>query len=333
MASRSRYDEGSREAYESERLDCITLDGLPITLMANLSRVDEIDLVRQHHLRGVGLFRTEFLYMDSCDRPSFERQRDTYRLLFDSLGDYPIVIRTLDLGGDKVPTFLESQRESNPNLGLRGLRFSLAHRELFEPQIRALISAMGDRDVRLMFPMVLGASDLREGIEIVQSVARELGMTRMPKIGAMIETPSSLFSLDEILKLVDFISIGTNDLTQFMLAADRNAAELSEDYSVLHPAVLRAIESVVKAGERADREVCVCGEAAGDPVTAGLFAGLGITRLSMSPIRAARVGMHLRHHTQQDLRDIATQAIQSESIRETKRMLDKVAGWDVSEVR
>jgi phosphoenolpyruvate-protein phosphotransferase len=321
VESRHRYDEDSVEAYQTEGRDCVTEDGIPITLMANLSRLDETDLVRQHHLRGVGLFRTEFLYMDACEPPSFNKQRYAYHRLFDALGEYPIVIRTLDLGADKVPTFLESQKESNPNLGLRGLRFSLAHPELFKTQLRALLAAMGDHDVRLMFPMVLGASDLREGINIVEEIACELGVARMPKIGAMIETPSSLFSLDEILKLVDFVSIGTNDLTQFMLAADRNAAELAEDYSVLHPSVLRAMQSVVEAGRSANRTVCVCGEAAGDPVTAGLFVGLGVTHLSMSPLRAARVGVFLRSRSSRELKSIAAQAVHSESIRETKRYL------------
>lgn len=177
------------------------MDGCPVTLLANLNRPHETRLVHHHHLRGVGLFRTEFLYIDSCDPPNHQRQLQTYRSVIDSLGAYPIVIRTLDLGGDKVPLFLESQQETNPNLGLRGLRFSLAQRELFESQLRALLTAMGDHDLRLMFPMVLGKSDFREGIELVESVASELGTTSLPKIGAMIETPFSLFSLKEILEL------------------------------------------------------------------------------------------------------------------------------------
>ncbi len=324
--SRIRYEDDSVQAAQTESLPCVTLDGKQITLLANLNRPCEVDLVHRHHLRGVGLFRTEFLFIDCWEPPSYERQLQTYRQLIEDLGDFPLTVRTLDLGGDKLPLFLEAQKETNPYLGLRGLRFSLAHRDLFEPQLRALLTALGDHDLRLLFPMVLGESDLREGIMMVESIASELGLGWLPKIGAMIETPSSLFALDEILKLVDFVSIGSNDLTQFMLAADRNAADLADEYSVLHPSVLRAIAAVADAGLKANREVCVCGEAAGDPATAGIFIGLGITNLSMSPVRAARVGMQLRNQSYDRLVELARQALQSASIGETKQLLMQFGG-------
>jgi phosphoenolpyruvate-protein kinase (PTS system EI component) len=231
------------------------------------------------------------------------------------------VIRTLDLGGDKVPAFLAPQRESNPNLGSRGLRFSLDHPELLRAQLRAVMAAGRGRRESLLFPMVLGEGDLREAIAQVHLAAAEEGLTHLPRIGAMIETPSALFSLPQILRQVDFVSIGTNDLTQFMLAADRNAVQLAEDYSVLHPAVLRAVRHVVEACRDADREVSVCGEAAGDAETAGLLVGLGVRRLSMSPLRAAAVRYHLRCARLDELQTLAERALASESAAEVRRLL------------
>jgi phosphoenolpyruvate-protein phosphotransferase len=320
---KSDYEHASAAAVDAESLECITSDGVRIALLANLNRFEEVMLVRQHHLDGVGLFRTEFLYMESPAPPTYEGQLDMYERLLECLEGLRLVIRTPDLGGDKLPLFLVPHHESNPNIGLRGLRFSLAHEDLFTEQLRALLAAGVQGDLRILFPMVLGESDLAEARRQVERLAEEMGLP-CPRLGAMIECPSALFSLREILQQVDFASIGTNDLTQFMLAADRDAAELIDDYSVLHPSVLRAIRQVVDFCDEAGRELSVCGEAAGDPATACLLVGLGVRQLSVSPVRAARVRQAIRHTQSSDLADVAEQALQADSAATVKGLLRQI---------
>lgn len=318
---KQHYDDAASAAEIAERLDCITLDGTRVSLMANINRVEEVSLVARHHLDGVGLFRTEFMYMDSVEPPTFERQAEVYRRMLVALDGAPLVIRTLDLGGDKVPAFLVTQREANPNLGLRGLRFSLDHPDLLRTQLRAIMAAAEGHRLRLMFPMVLGEGDLRAAIEQVHTVATEIGVDSVPPVGAMIETPSALFALPQILQQVDFVSIGTNDLTQFMLAADRNAVELADDYSMLHPSVLRAIRHVVQACFETGRDLCVCGEAAGDAETACMLVGLGVRQLSMSPVRAAAVRLKLRTVAYTELKSLAEQALALEDAASVRQIL------------
>jgi phosphoenolpyruvate-protein kinase (PTS system EI component) len=192
---------------------------------------------------------------------------------------------------------------------------------MFETQVRAIVTAAQEHhDVRILLPMVLGAGDLADAIELISRLSLERG-SASPKIGAMIETPAALFALDEILELAEFVCIGTNDLTQFMLAADRDASELADDYSVLHPSVLRAIAKVVQAARSADREVCVCGEAASYPRTAGLLVGLGARELSMSPVRAARVRYLLRESSLEKLEQLADSALASKSAAAVRQLL------------
>jgi phosphoenolpyruvate-protein kinase (PTS system EI component) len=246
---------------------------------------------------------------------------DLYRQVIEALDDRPLVIRTLDLGGDKVPPFLSRKDGANPHFGLRGLRFALDQMELFATQLQAILSVAADHDARVMFPMVLGKGDLRQAVEQLHVAAKETGISEVPPIGAMIETPSALFALPEILELVDFVSIGTNDLTQFMLAADRNATELTADYSVLHPSVLRAIRHVVQTCGQSGRQLCVCGEAAGDAETACLLVGLGVKELSMSPVRAAAVRFLLRRVEHRELTALAERTLAAESAADVRQSL------------
>jgi phosphoenolpyruvate-protein kinase (PTS system EI component) len=220
----------------------------------------------------------------------------------EALDGLPLVIRTLDLGGDKQPAFLPPPAEHNPMLGLRGLRFALHEESLLRTQLAAILAVARDHPVRVMFPMVLGGGDLAAAIGVLEAVAREAGDGPVPPVGAMIETPSAIFALQDIVRRVDFLSIGTNDLTQFLLVADRDSVALIDDYSVLHPSVLRAIRSVVTAAAEAGKPLSICGEAAGDQVLAPVLAGLGVRQLSMSPARAAAVGHVLR---QTDLSEAA----------------------------
>ncbi|MEN8801815.1 MAG: phosphoenolpyruvate--protein phosphotransferase [Thiogranum sp.] len=314
MHNRQNYERISQNAIDAEDCECITLDGVKVQLFANVGRPYEASQVAEHHLEGVGLFRTEYLFLDEPVAPSFERQREIYCQVAASLQGLPLIIRTLDLGGDKWPAFLKPRFEANPNLGVRGLRFSLlAAEQLFRDQIRATLHAAIQHDVQIMLPMVLGVADLQHALSIIQDVAEKEGLPELPPIGTVIETPAAVFTIEEILAASDFVSIGTNDLTQFMLAADRNALAMIDDYTVLHPSVLRAVHRIIEAADAVGKPVSVCGEAAADPRVACLLIGLGVRRLSMSPVSAARVRYAVRASYQSSLESLAQAALRSDS--------------------
>lgn len=318
IRSKSRSDRVGLTSRNS--VPCRTRDGERIELHANIGRVEEAVEVRRHELDGVGLFRTEFMFLDSREPPSFERQVNAYRHVIEALDGRPFVIRTLDLGGDKIPLFLAPHAERNPSLGLRGLRFSLRETELFDTQLRAVAHAAASAPIRVLFPMVLGDADLREA-KLRLEAAAEGG--RQLEIGAMIETPAAVFLIDRILDEVDFVSLGTNDLTQFVLAADRDAVELIDGYSVLHLSVLHAIDRVVRAARDRGKRVSVCGEAAGDPWTAALLVGLGVRELSMSPIRAAAVRHAIGRFCLPETESLASDVLACRSAREVSNRLSQ----------
>jgi phosphoenolpyruvate-protein kinase (PTS system EI component) len=305
-----------------EMLPCITQDGIEISLLANIGRPEEVEQVGMHNLSGVGLFRTEFLFLESRERPSFQVQLGVYEQMARALGDRPLVIRTFDLGGDKWPAFLSSEQAgAHPSSHLRGLRFSMAEGRLFETQLRAIVEVARRKDVRLLFPMVIGSRDFARAAAAVDAVAHELGMGRRPPIGAMIETPGALFALEEILELADFVAIGTNDLTQYMLAADRDAADLAEECTPMHPEVLRAIKQAIELAGAKHRPICVCGEEAGNADFACLLAGLGIRELSMSPVCAAAVRQSLRKIDGNRARSLANEALRCGAAEEVRLLL------------
>jgi len=322
-----RYNHDSAEALSQRYLRCETLDGVSVSLMANIGRADEAPHVRQSALDGVGLYRTEYLFLDANEPPSLDVQTDAYASVADAMVGMPLAIRTLDLGGDKKPRFLLPRFENNPNLGFRGLRLSLIESGLFCTQLRAILrTGKQHENVSVLFPMVLGAGDLRSAIDHLKEVSQEEGCQENFSVGAMVETPSALFQLPAILELVDYISLGTNDLTQLMLAADRNAVEMMGTASVLHPSVLRAISAVVEAARECGKPVCVCGEAAGDPCVACLLVGLGIRQLSMSPVRGDRVRQAIRKHSVADLEDFAHVVLRCNSEDRTLSIVEERFG-------
>jgi len=308
--SRGSFDRDLSRLVTDEWRECVTLDGHSITLLANIGRPSEVDQVRRHHLAGIGLFRTEYLFMESPERPSLDAQRDTYRAVLGRLGGRPMTIRTFDLGGDKRPQFATGVLSRGAG-GLRGLRFSLRENAMFRVQLQAIMDAAGASDeVAILLPMVASAEDLENAISIIDEVAKTLRRKR-PRVGAMLETPSAVFEVDDILSLVDFASLGTNDLTQFMLGADRRIVESLSDDAIFQPALLRALRHVAQRAEAHGKPVTVCGEAAGDPLAACLLIGLGFDRLSMSPARAARVRAAVRSHRRSALAKVADCALEA----------------------
>ena len=314
-----------------EKLPCATRDGIEISLLANIGRPEEVQRVAEHNLEGAGLFRTEFLFLESHERPSFQMQVDMYDSMAKGLNGLPLVIRTFDLGGDKLPPFLLlEESETHRSLQQRGLRFSLAERRLLDTQLCAILHVAQTLDIRILFPMVIGSDDLARAIAAVDSVAERLGVLRRPPIGAMIETPAALYALDEILELADFLAIGTNDLTQYMLAADRDFSEATDDCTAMHPAVLRAIKQVVEAAEKRQCPVCVCGEQAGDADFACLLFGLGVRELSLSPDRAAVVRHALRHIHGHNAMEVADSALRCRTPQQVRDLLSRLQEVEVN---
>ncbi|OQY04822.1 MAG: hypothetical protein B6I25_06485, partial [Planctomycetales bacterium 4572_13] len=320
---KERYDKLSTRAESESQTECITEDGVEICLFANIGRPEESLEIKRNNLKGVGLFRTECLFLLLNKPPTVEEQVFAYSSVASNLQNMPVHIRTLDLGGDKKPLFLSSNFENNPNLGARGLRFSLLEKELLQIQLQAVIQSNTHGNIKIMFPMVIGGDDLAKAIDCVHAAHDAVKNDRVPEIGAMIETPSALFQLDEILELADFISIGTNDLAQFILAADRNAVDLLSDDSILHPSVLRAISQIIDSANQQNCPVCICGEAAGNPTIACLLIGMGIRQLSMSPIRSARVRMMIRQCQMNILQELAGKALNSKSPEQVVNLVEQ----------
>jgi phosphoenolpyruvate-protein kinase (PTS system EI component) len=282
----------------------------------------ELDQVAEHHLSRVGLFRTEFLFIESRQRPSFDLQLQVYGDMAAKLAGLPMVIRTFDLGGDKLPPFLAlDELRNRSSLHLRGLRFSLSEKNLLDAQLRAIVQVAQTADVRILFPMVIGSHDFALAIAAVNRAVQQLDVLRRPSVGAMIETPAALFALDEILELADFVAIGTNDLTQYMLAADRDLSEGTDDCTTMHPAVLRAIKQIVQASDRWNRPVCVCGEEAADADFARLLIGLGIREISLSPSRAAATRQVIRATNSRQATELAELALGCRSPSQVRALL------------
>jgi phosphotransferase system enzyme I (PtsI) len=300
----------------------VTLDGFELPLRANIEKVEEANLVKDYAADGVGLFRTEFLYLAATHMPTEEEQYLAYRRLAESLSPAPVTIRTLDLGGDK-PIASQAHlfpKENNPFLGYRAIRFCLDHSDVFKAQLRAVLRASAHGDVRLMYPMISGHEELRRANAVLAECKAELeteGKAFNPslRVGSMIEIPSAAIAADLLAKDCDFFSIGTNDLIQYLLAIDRVNDRIAHLYEPTHPAVLRTLRHIVVEAHRAKIKVSVCGEMAGDPIFVALLFGLGVDELSMTPPLLPAAKYILRNMKLTDARKLAQQALAMDSAK------------------
>ncbi|WP_375194303.1 phosphoenolpyruvate--protein phosphotransferase [Sphingobium sp.] len=310
-----------RAAEEAERSNpAQTIDGRGVAIGANVNRPDQVPFGLSQGGEGVGLMRTEFLFLERGDSPSEEEQFAIYRDMIEALGDRPLIVRALDIGGDKQLPHLDLPKEENPFLGVRGARLLLRRPDLLDPQLRALYRAAKiGGDLSIMFPMITSASELTALRERCDRIRAELDAPPVP-VGIMIEVPAAAVQAHTLAAHADFFSIGTNDLTQYALAIDRQNPELASEADSLHPAVLRLIAMTVEGARRHDRWVGVCGGIAGDPFGAALLTGLGVSELSMTPRDIPAVKARIRASRLDDLQSLAARALDATSAAEVRAL-------------
>jgi phosphocarrier protein FPr len=317
-ALRSGREQEQATAFATRHQPAITRDGVYIEVAANVNRVADAVRAIETGADGVGLMRTEFLFLERDHAPDEEEQYQAYRAMVETMAGRPLIIRTLDIGGDKEAPYLNIPREDNSFLGIRGLRLCLRRPDLFEPQLRAIYRAAMHGPLKLMFPMVATLEEVQQAKAIAERI-RELNAPPI-EIGIMVEVPSAAILADVLAKEVDFFSIGTNDLTQYVLAMDRLHPELARQADSLHPAVLRMIARTVEGAASAGRWVGVCGGIASDPLGAAILVGLGVQELSVSIPSVATIKAHLRGLNTVELRDLAQRALACRNAAEVRAL-------------
>ena len=295
-----------------------TQDGHCVEVVANIGNVEGARAALEAGAEGVGLLRTEFLYLERADLPDEEEQYLAYRAIVDAFGDLPVVLRTLDIGGDKVLPYLDLPQEMNPFLGLRAIRLCLTRPDLFKPQLRAALRAGAGRNLKLMFPMVATVTEVQAARALLHECCAELlaegqAVAEQMEIGIMVEVPAAALMADRLAAEVDFFSIGTNDLTQYTLAADRTNAQVASLASGLQPAVLRLVRDVIAVAHARGKWVGLCGEMAGEPLAIPILLGLGLDEFSMNPPAIPLAKQVIRALTLEQAQAVAQAALEMEN--------------------
>lgn len=296
-----------------------TTDGHNVEVFANVNRVADAVKAMEYGAEGVGLMRTEFLFLESGKTPTEDEQYEVYRDMAKALNGAPLTIRTLDIGGDKQVPHLDLPKEDNSFLGIRGIRLCFARPDLFLPQLRAAYRAAKEVNIRIMFPMISTLEDVEQVLEITEQVRAEVNAPKV-EIGIMVEVPSAAILADHLAKLVDFFSIGTNDLTQYTLAMDRVHPQLAKQADALNPAVLRMVDMTVKAAAKEGKWVAVCGGAASDTKGASILVGLGVKELSVTVPTIPTIKAHLRKTSLTDLQALAQTALACRTAAEVRAL-------------
>jgi phosphoenolpyruvate-protein phosphotransferase (PTS system enzyme I) len=326
--------QGNYRHYEQTLLKNIhepaqTLDAVPIKLMANIESPEEVKSLRKYGAEGVGLYRTEFLYMMAKTLPTENDLYDNFKSVAQEIAPNPVVIRTLDIGMDKHLADMEGERENNPALGLRGIRMSLSNPEIFMHQLKAILRASLYGNVKILFPMISSVDELIEAKELLEIAKHELKKKQIPfnediPVGAMVETPAAAICVDHLLKEADFISIGTNDLIQYLLAVDRTNENVARLYQPFHPSVLKTLKGIFDAAKDSGKEFSICGEMGGDPLATAVLLGLGNhSELSMEPHSIPKVKKIIRKIRLEEARQMADHVLSLTSTEEINRFILK----------
>ncbi|MFQ5952186.1 MAG: phosphoenolpyruvate--protein phosphotransferase [Candidatus Omnitrophota bacterium] len=311
---KKKYEHLEHELIQVRSLPSETIDGKKVMIAGNIELPEDVASVISHGGEGIGLYRTEYFYMNRRDLPSEEEQFNAYKSVATRIKPRSVTIRTLDLGGDKFLSQLDIPREMNPFLGWRAIRFCLARPDIFKTQLRAILRASAYGNIKMMYPMISGVAEMRQANDILEEVKEELKKKRIPfnkkmSVGAMIEVPSAAITSDILAKETDFFSIGTNDLIQYSLAVDRVNEKIAYLYEPAHPAVLGLIKTVIDNGHKNKIEVALCGEMAGDVYLTMILLGLGLDEFSTSPIAVPEVRKVIRSVKYSEAKKIAKKAM------------------------
>jgi phosphotransferase system enzyme I (PtsI) len=312
-------------------LACATACGTRISLKANVELPAEATLAIEHGAEGIGLYRTEFLYVDRATLPSEDEQYDVYRAIVQTVAPRPVVLRTFDIGGDKFASSFQLPAEMNPALGLRAVRLALRRPEVFLVQLRAMVRASAHGDVRIMVPMVASVDEMRAVRELLDHAQNEVDERKQPRakkipLGMMIEVPSAAIMADIFAREAEFFSLGTNDLVQYSLAVDRTSRPLAELASAVHPSILRLIHGVTKAAQGANIPVAVCGAVASDLLAVPLLVGLGLRELSMEAAAIPEIKAALARVTIAQCEAIAKRSLEAYTVGEVDEILSDALG-------
>ena len=322
------FDRYQKELEESSSLPTVTVDGRKLEVCGNVGSLEDVKNAVKYQIDGIGLFRSEFLYMESDHFPTEEEQFDVYRQAAELLGERELTIRTLDIGGDKGLDYFEFPKEENPFLGYRAIRIGLDQKEILKTQLRALLRAGTYGHIRIMFPMIISIEEVVEAYAVLEECKDELHKEGIPfqeeiEAGVMIETPAAVMMAEELAEKVDFFSIGTNDLTQYFLAVDRGNQKIAAMYNSYHPAVLRAIYKTIQAGHKYNRNVGMCGEFASDIKAVKMLLGMGLDEFSVSPQEAAGVKYQIRNASCEQAQKLAEEVMKQPVIDSVMRLLEE----------
>lgn len=317
---------GKKMLSQLKELPAKTKDGAIFELCANIGNPADADRLSAYGAEGIGLYRTEFLYMGNEHFPTEEEQLAAYRAVAEKMDGRPVIIRTLDIGGDKELPYFSFEHEENPFLGWRAIRICLERVDVFKTQLRAILRAGVYGNLKIMYPMIISKEELMQANEILEACKGELrseGLEFNPDIpvGIMIETPAAVVMADVLAKYVDFFSIGTNDLCQYTLAIDRGNTKIADRYNPLHPAVLRSIKQVIDAAHKEGKMAGMCGEFAGDEKAAVLLAGFGLDEFSMTASSIPKIKKCIREIEISEARSIAKKALEAETIEEVEHLI------------
>lgn len=329
LERKRQYEEFERNLLKLKDYPAVTRDGRRFELAANIEMPGEVDTALSHGAEGIGLFRTEYLFIARDDQPSEDEQYEAYRHVVEAMAPSSVVIRTLDIGGDKFGRLGAEFREENPFLGWRGIRFSLAKPDIFIRQLRAILRASAHGNVRVMFPMISSLHEVRDAKQVLEAARQELRVRRQQydeglEVGVMIETPAAAAIADMIAEEVDFMSIGSNDLVQYTLAVDRGNDRVAYLYDEYHPAVLRLLDQTVRAAKKRRRWVGLCGEMAGNPLSVMLLVGLGLNELSTSPFMLPEIKSIVRATSYTSARKTLAKAMNMKTGSEVRRYLEGI---------